>query len=77
MKCPAGGGIRTLPFGRGVTVPFPPMPTYGSTVGAALAIKVSERGNFRRGRSLLTKQTFAEKDGYVAHFTCRQQGRFK
>ncbi len=27
-KCPAGGGIRTLPFRRGVTVPFPPMPTY-------------------------------------------------
>ncbi len=29
IKCPAGGGIRTLPFRRGVTVPFPPMPTYG------------------------------------------------
>ncbi len=29
IKCPAGGGIRTLPFRRGVTVPFPPpMPTY-------------------------------------------------
>ncbi len=29
IKCPAGGGIQTLPFRRGVTVPFPPMPTYG------------------------------------------------
>ncbi len=29
IKCPAGGGIQTLPFRRGVTVPFPPpMPTY-------------------------------------------------
>ncbi len=27
IKCPpAGGGIRTLPFRRGVTVPFPPTP---------------------------------------------------
>ncbi len=26
IKCPAGGGIRTLPFRRGVTVPFPPCP---------------------------------------------------
>ena len=24
IKCPAGGGIRTLPFRRGVTVPIPP-----------------------------------------------------
>ncbi len=24
IKCPAGGGIRTLSFKRGVTVPFPP-----------------------------------------------------
>ncbi len=31
IKCPAGGGIRTLPFRKGVTVPFPPMPTYVST----------------------------------------------
>ncbi len=29
IKCPAPrGGIRTLPFRRGVKVPFPPMPTY-------------------------------------------------
>ncbi len=30
-KCPAGGGIQTLPFRRGVTQrypSFPPMPTY-------------------------------------------------
>ena len=30
IKCPAGGGIKTLLFRRGVTVPFPPMPTYNS-----------------------------------------------
>ncbi len=24
IECRAGGGIRTLPFRRGVTVPFPP-----------------------------------------------------
>ena len=29
MECPAGGGIRTLPFRRGVTLPSPPMPTCG------------------------------------------------
>ncbi len=26
IKCLAGGGIRTLPFRKGVTVPFPPCP---------------------------------------------------
>ncbi len=28
IKCPAGGGIWTLPSRREVTVPFPPIPTY-------------------------------------------------
>ena len=76
VSCRRGDSDFTLREGGNGTLP-PPMPTHGSTVGAALAIKVSGRGNFRRGRSLLTKQTFAEKDGYVAHFTWRQYGRFK
>ncbi len=50
IKCPTGGGIRTLPFRRGVTVTPPPMPTYGPP--AAYHRKAQYGGN-RRPSSLI------------------------
>ncbi len=51
IKCPAGGGIRTLPFRRGATVPFPsPMPTY--------ALRPPSRGPPRRLRRLWVGAAF-------------------
>ncbi len=62
MKCPAGGGIRTLPFRRGVTVPFPPMPTYKSNPFSPLTYGV-RKGGRPTGRPLRDGRTDGRTGG--------------
>ena len=79
IECPAGGGIRTLPFRRGVTVPFPPMPTCapslppsslgeteaGIVSAAPQAVKLVEGGFLPFALSCNNRTT--ERDAFFSH----------
>ncbi len=54
IKCPAGGGIQTSPFRRGVTVPFPPH-AHVSSMGVGQTERGREKVQKRRRRTKLDK----------------------
>ena len=65
IKCSAGGGIRTLPFRRGVTVPFPPSCPCMTTRQAAFFV------NLKGGRGV---SQISASGGRGAVFWTRQGG---